>query len=67
MKSVQLDLPDQAASDLEQVVRAGWFRSEGELLQAALTEFVRRHWLELEEQFQRADIAWAVREKGPHT
>ncbi len=65
MKSIQLELPENVATELEQLVRAGWFRSEGELLKAALTEFVRRHRLELEEQFQRDDIAWAVREKGP--
>jgi hypothetical protein len=27
-------------------------------------EFVRRHRLELLEQFQREDIAWALKQKG---
>ena len=46
-----------------EIVQQGWFRSEEEVLRFALLEFLRRHPLELYEQFQREDIAWALRQK----
>jgi len=64
MKSLQIELPDKLAGELDTLVQAGWFRSEDELIRLALTEFVRRHRFELLERFQREDIAWALRQKG---
>jgi Arc/MetJ-type ribon-helix-helix transcriptional regulator len=63
MKSLTLDLPDKLAEELTKLVREGWFRSEDELVRAALSEFLRSHRFELTERFQREDIAWALREK----
>lgn len=63
MKSVHIELPDKLATELGALVRAGWFRSADELVRIALLEFVRRHRFELMEQFQREDIAWALRQK----
>ena len=63
MKSLQIELPDKLATDLDALVQAGWFHSEDELVRLALVEFVRRHRLELLERFQREDIAWALRQK----
>jgi Arc/MetJ-type ribon-helix-helix transcriptional regulator len=63
MKSIQIELPDKLAEALDTVVQQGWFHNEEELLRLALFEFLRRHPLELSEQFQREDIAWALRQK----
>lgn len=64
MKSIQIELPDKLAQELDAMVKAGWFSNEAEVVHLALLEFVRRHRLELLEQFQREDIAWALKQKG---
>ncbi len=63
MKSIQIELPDKLAEALDTMVQQGWFHSEAEALRCALIEFLRWHRLELHEQFQRDDIAWALRQK----
>jgi len=63
MTSIQIELPDKLAEALDTMVQQGWFRSEEEVLRLALLEFLRRHRLELHEQFQRDDIAWSLRQK----
>ncbi|HSX78151.1 MAG TPA: CopG family transcriptional regulator [Candidatus Saccharimonadia bacterium] len=63
MKSIQIELPEKLAAVLATIVQQGWFRSEEEVLRLALFEFLRRHPLALTEQFQREDIAWALRQK----
>ena len=63
MKSIQIELPEKLAHELDMLVRQGWFRSEEEAIRFALLEFLRRHRLELLERFQRDDIAWALRQK----
>jgi Arc/MetJ-type ribon-helix-helix transcriptional regulator len=63
MKSIQIELPEKLAHELDMLVQHGWFRSEEEAIRFALLEFLRRHRLELLEQFQRDDIAWALRQK----
>ncbi|MFQ5863900.1 MAG: ribbon-helix-helix domain-containing protein [bacterium] len=63
MKSLEVELPDKLAQELDSMVKAGWFNSEAEIVRLALLEFVRRHRLELLERFQREDIAWALRQK----
>jgi Arc/MetJ-type ribon-helix-helix transcriptional regulator len=50
--------------ELETVVKAGWFRSESEVVQLALIEFVRRHRFALLDRFHEEDIAWALRHKS---
>ncbi len=64
MKRLEVELPDKLAGELGALVQGGWFQSEGEVVRAALVEFVRRHRLELLEKQQREDIAWALRQKG---
>ena len=64
MKSLQIELPDKLAHELDIMVQTGWFRSEDEVIRFALLEFIRHHRFALQEQFQREDIAWAVRQKG---
>ena len=64
MKAITVELPEAVAKELGRLVEAGWFRSEEEAVRWALFEFMRRHRFELEERFQREDIAWALREKS---
>jgi len=63
MKSIQIELLYKPAEALDTIVQQGWFPSEAEALRYALLEFLRRHHLELHEQFQRDDIAWALRQR----
>lgn len=65
MKSLNVELPDQVADTIAKMVRDGWFHSEHELVRLALAEFLRTHQMELQERFQREDIAWAVAEAKP--
>jgi len=63
MKTVQIDLPDQLARDLEKAVESGRFESPAEVVRAALREFLAARRFELLEQQQLQDVAWALREK----
>ena len=63
MKSIQIELPEKLAHELDMLVQEGWFHSAEEAIRFALLEFLRQHRLELLEQFQREDITWALREK----
>ncbi len=60
MRTLELELPDQLAQQIADLVRAGWFVSEAELARQALTHFVRDQRFQLQEQFQREDIQWAL-------
>ena len=61
MKAVNVELPDKLAAEVEAYVRAGWFGSEAEVIRAAVTDFIRRHRVELLERFMREDIEWALK------
>jgi Arc/MetJ-type ribon-helix-helix transcriptional regulator len=63
MKTVQIDLPDELARDLENAVETGRFESPGEVVRAALRDFLAARRFELLEQQQVQDITWALREK----
>ncbi len=63
MKQLQVELPDKVADELGAMVRDGWFQSEHEAVRLALLEFIRRRRLELMEEFQREDIAWALQQR----
>jgi Arc/MetJ-type ribon-helix-helix transcriptional regulator len=60
VKTLRLELPDQLAKEIENLVQAGWFASEAEIARLALAEFVHRHRFSLQEQQQREDIHWAL-------
>ena len=64
MKTIQAELPDKLAAELDTLVKAGWFESEGEIVRVALMEFIHRRRFELLERFQREDIAWALQQKA---
>jgi Arc/MetJ-type ribon-helix-helix transcriptional regulator len=61
MKKLTINLADEMESDVSAFVRAGFFRSERDVLSAALIEFLRRHRPDLEERYQLQDVAWASR------
>ncbi|RPH97529.1 MAG: CopG family transcriptional regulator [Zetaproteobacteria bacterium] len=63
MKTIQVELPDKLAAEVEALVGTGWFGSEGELVRAALLEFIRRNRADLVEGFLREDIQWALSQK----
>ena len=64
MKRLEIEVSDPLAEKLKGLVDAGWFASEDEIGRLALAEFLSRHRFELQEQFQRDDISWALRQKG---
>lgn len=59
---VKLNLPSDVLATVREFVKAGFFKSENELLLAAIAQFVRRNRIELAEQFAREDIEWAKKE-----
>lgn len=65
VKSINVEVPDQVADDIARMVRDGWFLSENELVRMALIEFLRTRRSDLQERFQREDLAWAVAEAKP--
>ncbi len=60
MKTLKVALPDQLARQLKDLVEQGWFLDEAELARQALSEFLQKQRFELQEQFQREDIRWAL-------
>jgi Arc/MetJ-type ribon-helix-helix transcriptional regulator len=63
LKTLALEVPDRLAQELENLVQAGWFNSEEEIVRLALAEFLRRNKLRLQEEHQLEDIRWALRLK----
>jgi Arc/MetJ-type ribon-helix-helix transcriptional regulator len=64
MKTLQVELPDEMAREVENAVEAGAFENAGEVVRVSLREFISRRRFELLEQQQLQDIAWALREKS---
>ncbi len=60
MKTLEVTLPDRLAKQVKQLVEQGWFLDEAEVARQALSEFLSQHRFELQEQFQREDIRWAL-------
>ena len=63
VKTLQVELPEEIAREVENAVEAGAFANASEVVRAALRDFVSRRRFELMEHQQMEDIAWAVREK----
>lgn len=63
MKSLHIELPDQVAAELQNLVTAGWFFSQDELVRLAIIEFLKNHHLQLMEKFQLEDINWALHQQ----
>ncbi len=64
MKTLEVQLPEPIATELDALVKGGWFVNQNEFIRFALLEFARRNRFALIEQFQREDIAWALQQKG---
>jgi putative addiction module CopG family antidote len=64
MKTLQVELPDQMAHDVEDAVETGKFENATEVVRAALREFISHRRFELMERQQLQDIAWALNEKS---
>jgi Arc/MetJ-type ribon-helix-helix transcriptional regulator len=62
MKSLELELPDSLASELDQLVKAGFYHNAQEAVRHALNEFLRHHASAIAQKHQREDIAWALGE-----
>lgn len=62
MTMMTIELPDQVAEEAKGFIRAGFFRSEKEILLAALVDFIRRNRTDLMNRFAHEDIEWAKRE-----
>lgn len=60
MKTLKLEVPERLAEAMEGLVRDGWFADESEIVRQALAAFVNRHHFQLQEEFQREDIRWAL-------
>lgn len=63
MKSIQVELPDKLASEIEKLVQSGWFHNDQELIRYALTEFVRHNLLELTQKYQMEDIEQVLQQR----
>lgn len=63
MKTLQVELPDQMAHEIDDVVDAGKFENAAEVVRAALRDFISRRRFELMEQQQLKDVAWALNDK----
>ena len=60
MKTINVEVPEKLAVEIEKYIKGGWFNSEAELAREALREFVRHHHLTLMEKFMEEDIEWAL-------
>ena len=63
MKTLQVELPDQMAREMQNVDETGLFENAEEVVRVALREFITHRRFELAEQQQLQDIAWALPEK----
>jgi len=62
MTTLSITLTDEIAQAAKQFTKAGYFRTESDVVVAALVDFLRRNRVELLERFAREDIAWAKAE-----
>ena len=60
LKTLALKVPDGLAQEVANLVRAGWFASEEEVVRLALAEFLQRNKFRLQEEHQLEDIRWAL-------
>ena len=63
MKTLQVELPDEMAHEIADVVETGKFENAADVVRAALRDFISLRRFELLEQQQLKDIAWALNEK----
>ncbi len=66
MRTINVDVPEKLAVEIERYIKGGWFSNEAELTREALREFIHHHHLTLMEKFMEEDIEWALRIKKAH-
>ncbi len=59
-RTLEIELPAAVAEELAALVEEGLFASEAEAVRLALAEYLRRRPFELQERFQREDMAWGL-------
>ena len=64
MKTMQVELPDQLAREVETAVQSGRFENAADVVRTALRDFLTNRRFELLEQQQMQDITWALREQS---
>lgn len=64
MKTLQIELPDEMAHEVEDAVETGKFENASDVVRAALRNFVSSRRFELLEKQQLKDIGWALNEKS---
>lgn len=62
VKTVAVEIPERVTEEIDVLVKNGWFADETEIIRMALWQFVQHNRFALTEQFQRADIAWALQQ-----
>ena len=63
MQTLEVQLPDQLALQVEEAVQSGTFSDKTDVILAALRDFVTHGRFKLIEEQQLADIAWAKSQK----
>lgn len=61
MKRIDTEFPDQLYQGVQDLVRQGWFASDGELVREAVRRYLESHSPDLMERFIREDIEWGLR------
>jgi len=62
MTTISVTLTDEVAKAAKDFTKAGYFRTESDVIVAAVVDFLRRNRLDLLERFAEEDIAWAKAE-----
>jgi Arc/MetJ-type ribon-helix-helix transcriptional regulator len=63
MKTLEVQVPDQIAREVDEAVLSGSFADKTEVVLAALRDFVKHGRFKLIEDQQLRDIAWAKSQK----
>ena len=63
MQTLEVQLPDQLALQVEEAVQSGTFSDKTDVILAALRDFVTHGRFKLIEEQQLADIVWAKSQK----
>lgn len=63
MVTINVEIPDRLNAELEELIRDGFFRDQSEILRFAALDYVKRRKLEVIEQQQRDDVAWALAQR----
>lgn len=58
--TIQTDVPVRLLTEMQTLVKAGWFRDLDELVLDALRRFVESHRDKLMERFIREDVEWGL-------